>query len=185
MLRCLLHCLIQIFKWHLKTESVRSHPGNSNHSRSFKRKVNPGTGCRGNWCEAKRACETNQILTTPGSLCDPIKAGGRWERLVLWEYRSQGCVGGLAPWLGPRGGTWDCREQSCLEGTGVMWDKASAEDVSGEILRLLPLLPSVTHQCLSTGQIFPEARGQGCSGNAVAYDTEQHRVSLGNVSESI
>ena len=61
-------CLIHMFKWHFKTESVRSHPENNDHSGSFKRKVNPETRCRGNWCEARRPVERQTWSTLEASV---------------------------------------------------------------------------------------------------------------------
>lgn len=68
-------------------------------------------------------------------------------------------------------------------------DKASVKDVSGSREgeeEYSGFFSACCHLlCLPTGQIVLEARGQGCLEIAVDYDTEQHRVSLGNGPVSI
>ena len=143
-------CLIHMFKWHFKTESVRSHPENNDHSGSFKRKVNPETRCRGNWCEARRPVERQTGSTLEASVI-PL-------RLEDSEKRR------LCPFLDCYVWSWSSPGQGRLEEEGVLGKQASVQPVLGEALRLSHLLLFSAHQGLCTGplQILPEARGQGC-----------------------
>lgn len=91
-----LYCLIYMFKWHFKTEPVRSHPENKDRSGSFKRNVNPGIRCRGNWCEARRPVERQTWSTLEASVI-PLRLEDSEKR---WLCPGWDCMCGAGAALG-------------------------------------------------------------------------------------